>query len=101
LEAQSLHIKALIAYTISLSIEPDFVPSIISTAEVMMKASSSQIFPITRSLLMNALRLDPTNHRAWSNLALICKKNGSLQQAVDFFQAAYELQSTAPIQSFL
>ncbi|GAV56580.1 hypothetical protein CFOL_v3_00122 [Cephalotus follicularis] len=98
-EAQSLNKEALVAFSVSLSIEPDYVPSIVSTAEVLMKFGN-QSLPIARSFLMNALRLEPTNHEAWMNLGLISKIEGSLQQAADFFQAAYELKLSAPVQSF-
>ncbi|KAJ0024075.1 hypothetical protein Pint_08643 [Pistacia integerrima] len=100
LEAQSLHKEALVSFSISLSIEPDYVPSIVSTAEILMKLGG-QSLPIARSFLMNALRLDPTNHDAWMNLGLISKMEGSLQQAADYFQAAYELKLSTPVQSFV
>ncbi|KAM1464213.1 hypothetical protein ACFXTO_043899 [Malus domestica] len=99
-EAQSQYKEALISFSVSLSIEPDHVPSIVSTAEVFMKLGS-QSLPMARSFLMNALRLEPTKHRAWLNLALISKKEGSIQQAADFFQAALELQLSAPVRSFV
>lgn len=98
-EAQSLYKEALVSFSVSLSIEPDHVPSIVSMAEVLMKLGSQQL-PMARSLLMNAVRLDPTNHQAWLNLGLISKMEGSLQQAADYFQAAYELKLSAPVQSF-
>ncbi|KAK4559849.1 hypothetical protein RGQ29_008863 [Quercus rubra] len=98
-EAQSLYKEALVSFSVSLSIEPDHVPSIVSIAEVLMKLGSQQL-PIARSLLMNAVRLEPTNHQAWLNLGLVSKMEGSLQQAADYFQAAYELQLSAPVQSF-
>lgn len=107
LEAQSLHKEALVAFSISLSIEPDYVPSLISSAETLIKmggtgtGTRSQTVPIARSLLMNTLRLEPTNHDAWFNLGLICKKEGLMQQAADFFQAAHELKLSAPVQSFV
>ncbi|KAK3020757.1 hypothetical protein RJ639_047885 [Escallonia herrerae] len=97
--AQLMHKEALIAFSISLSIEPDYVPSILSTAEVLMKMGS-QTLTIARSFLMSALRLEPTNHNAWLNLGLICKMEGSMLQAAEYFQAAHELQSSAPVQSF-
>ncbi|XP_041017109.1 protein NPGR1 [Juglans microcarpa x Juglans regia] len=99
-EAQSLYKEALVSFSVSLSIEPDHVPSIVSTAEVLMKLGSHSL-PIARSFLMNAVRLEPTNHQAWLNLGLLSKMEGSLQQAADYFQAAYELKSSAPIQSFI
>ncbi|KAI7745915.1 hypothetical protein M8C21_005543 [Ambrosia artemisiifolia] len=100
-EAKSLHNEALIAFSVALSIEPDYVPSIVSTAETLMKMGGTETLPIARSFLMNSLRLEPTNHDAWFNLALICKKEGFLLQAADFFQAAHELESSAPVQSFV
>ncbi|CAK9155432.1 unnamed protein product [Ilex paraguariensis] len=99
-EAQTVYKEALVAFSISLSIEPDYVPSIVSTAEVLMKMGG-QSLPIARSLLMNALRLEPTNHDAWLNLGLVCKMEGSIKQAADFFQAAHELKLSAPVQSFV
>ncbi|KAM7279460.1 hypothetical protein ACFE04_006594 [Oxalis oulophora] len=99
-EAQSLHKEAQISFLNTLSIEPDYVPSMVSVAEVLMKCSSESL-PIARSFLMNALRLEPTNHQAWMNLGLISKREGSLQQAADFFQAAAELKLSAPVESFV
>lgn len=99
-EARSLYKEALIAFSISLSIEPDHVPSIVSTAQVLMKMGR-QTLPIARSFLMNALRLEPTNDEAWLQLGLICKMEGSMLQAADCFQAAHELKLSAPVQSFV
>ncbi|TKY74972.1 Tetratricopeptide repeat protein 7A [Spatholobus suberectus] len=99
LEAQSLYKEAFVSFSVSLSIEPDYIPSIISTAELLMNLGM-QSLPIARSFLMNALRLEPTNHDAWFNLGLVSKMEGSLQQAAEFFQAAYELKLSAPVQKF-
>ncbi|KAJ9567564.1 hypothetical protein OSB04_003530 [Centaurea solstitialis] len=100
-EGESLHKEALVAFWISLCIEPDYVPSIISTAETLMKMGGKEMVPIARSLLMNTLRLEPTNHDAWFKLGLICKKEGLMHQAAEFFQAAHELKLSAPVQSFV
>ncbi|KGN62445.1 protein NPGR1 [Cucumis sativus] len=99
-EARSLHKEALVSFSVALSIDPDYIPSIISTAEVLMKCGN-QSLPIARSLLMNAVRLDPTSHEAWLNLGMLSKMEGLLLQAADFFQAAHELQLSAPPQSFV
>ncbi|KAI4337055.1 hypothetical protein L6164_015512 [Bauhinia variegata] len=99
-EAQSLYKEAFVSFSVSLSIEPDYIPSIISTAELLLK-QGTQSLPIARSFLLNALRLEPTNHDAWFNLGLVSKMEGSLQQAADFFQAAYELKLSAPVQRFV
>ncbi|XP_057469297.1 protein NPGR1 [Actinidia eriantha] len=98
-ETQGLYKEALVAFTVALSIEPDFVPAIVATAAVLLKIDR-QSLPIARSFLMNALRLEPTNHDAWWNLGLVSKMEGSIQQAADFFQAAHELKMSAPVQSF-
>ncbi|KAL6995350.1 hypothetical protein U1Q18_005488 [Sarracenia purpurea var. burkii] len=100
LEAQARYKEALAAFTIALCAEPDFVPTIVSSAEVLMKMGS-QSLPIARSFLMSALRLEPTNHEAWWNLGLVCKMEGSVQHAAEFFQAAHELMTSAPVQSFV
>lgn len=97
-EAQSLYKESLISFSLSLSIQPDYVPSIVSTAKVLMKLGN-QSLPIARSFLMNALRLEPTNHEAWFNLGLLSKSEGLLQQAAEFFQVAHELKMSAPVQS--
>ncbi|RDY09401.1 Protein NPGR1 [Mucuna pruriens] len=98
-EAQSLHKEAFVSFSVSLSIEPDYIPSIISTAKLLLKLGM-QSLPIARSFLMNALRLDPTNHDAWFNLGLVLKMEGSSQQAADCFQAACEMKLSAPVQKF-
>ncbi|KAI3465257.1 hypothetical protein Pfo_021920 [Paulownia fortunei] len=97
--AQEQYKEAIVAFSVSLSIEPDYVPSIVSTAEILMKMGN-QSLPIAKSFLMNALRLEPTNHDAWLNLGLIYKMEGSMQRAADSFQAAYELKLSTPVQSF-
>ncbi|KAK4352195.1 hypothetical protein RND71_027713 [Anisodus tanguticus] len=99
-QAKARHKEALVAFSVSLSIEPDYIPSIVSTAKVLMKMGNNTV-PIARSFLMNALRLEPTNHEAWFNLGMLVKMEGSVQQAADFFQAAHELKLSAPVQSFV
>lgn len=98
-EAQSLYKEAFVSFSISLSIEPDYIPSINSTAKLLIKLGM-QSLPLARSFLMNALRLEPTNHEAWFNLGLVSKMEGSLEQAADCFQAAYELKLSTPVQQF-
>ncbi|MCL7027882.1 hypothetical protein MKW94_003749 [Papaver nudicaule] len=98
-EAQSLYKEALVAFSLSLSIDPDYVPSMVSTASVLRKLGKKSL-PIAKSFLMNALRLEPTNHEAWLTLGFVSKMEGSLDQAADFFQAAHELQQSAPAQNY-
>ncbi|KAL4181523.1 hypothetical protein AMTRI_Chr12g237760 [Amborella trichopoda] len=98
-DSQSLHGEALIAFSIALSIDPDHVPSMISMAKALRQHGKKSL-AIARSFLMNALRLQPTNHEAWLNLGIVSKMEGSLQQAADCFQASYELKLLAPVQDF-
>ncbi|KAK4478312.1 hypothetical protein RD792_017601 [Penstemon davidsonii] len=98
-EAQGQHKEAIVSFSVSLSIDPDYVPSIVSTAEVLMMMDHKSA-PIAKSFLMNALRLEPMNHNAWLNLGFVYKMEGSIQQAADSFQAAHELKLSAPVQSF-
>ncbi|URE36075.1 TPR [Musa troglodytarum] len=100
LEAQSKQQEALIALLVSLSIEPDYVPSMVSMAAIL-RTRGGKSLATARSLLMNALRLEPTNHEAWMNLGFISKAEGSLHQAADCFQAAYELRQSTPVQNFV
>ncbi|CAN8291176.1 unnamed protein product [Cochlearia groenlandica] len=100
LEAKSLDEEALVSLFMSLSIEPDYVPSIVSIAEVMMKPGGESL-ATAKSFLMNALKLDPRNHNAWMKLGHVAKMQGLSQQAAEFYQAAYELEISAPVQSFI
>lgn len=98
-KAQEQHKESLASFVVSLSLDPDYTPSLVSIAEALISIGG-QSLPIAKSFLMSALRLEPTNHTAWWNLGLISKIECSLQQAADYFQAAHELQFSAPVQSF-
>ena len=96
LEAQSLHKEALAAFSVSLSFEPDYVPSMVSTGVVLRKIGGKSL-PIARSFLTNALKIEPTSHDAWLNLGLVYKLEGSLHEAADCFRKACELKESSPI----
>jgi tetratricopeptide (TPR) repeat protein len=97
LQAQSLHQEALTAFSLSLSIDPDYVPSMVCMAGILTILGGKSL-SIARTFLRNALRLEPTSHQAWLRLGLVLKSEGSLLEAADCFQAAYELQELSPIQ---
>lgn len=99
LEAQFLHHEALMAFSFALSIDPDYVPGMVCMAGILQKIGGSSL-SIARTFLRNALHLEPTNHRAWLSLGLVLKAEGSLLEAADCFQAAYELRELSPIQDF-
>ncbi|KAG8073890.1 hypothetical protein GUJ93_ZPchr0006g46136 [Zizania palustris] len=99
LEAQSLYQEALTAFSFSLSLDPDYVPSMVCMAGVLTILGGKSL-PIARTFLRSALRFEPTSHQAWLGLGRVLKSEGSLLEAADCFQAAYELQELSPIQDF-
>jgi len=56
--------------------------------------------PVARSLLSDALRIDPTNRMAWYYLGMVHRNDGRLSDAADCFQAASMLEESDPIESF-
>ncbi|KAL6867658.1 hypothetical protein ACP4OV_015682 [Aristida adscensionis] len=99
LQAQSLHKEALMAFSFCLSINPDYVPSLVCMAGIFRGLGGNSL-SIARTFLRNALRLEPTSHRSWLDLGLVLKSEGSVLEAAECFQAAYELREMSPIQDF-
>lgn len=100
-EGKGNHKTALKAFTRALDVDPDYVPSLVSTAAHLRKYGSCSAATV-RSYLMNALRLDKSNYKAWYNLGLIYKDEGgaSVAEAAECFEAAAFLEETAPLQPF-
>jgi tetratricopeptide (TPR) repeat protein len=101
-EAKGLYKAALKAFIYALDIDPTHVPSLISTA-VVLRQLGNQSHAVVRSLLMNALRLDRTNHSAWYNLGLFYKAKGTASsslEAAECFEAAAFLEESAPVEPF-
>ncbi|KAL2506555.1 no pollen germination related 2 [Abeliophyllum distichum] len=99
-EAKGLHKEALKSFGKALDIEPNHVPSLISTA-VVLRQLSDQSLPVAKSFLTDALRLERTNPSAWYNLGLLHKSEGnSAMEAVECFEAAALLQESAPVEPF-
>ncbi|XP_027364599.1 protein NPGR2-like, partial [Abrus precatorius] len=100
-EARGLHQEALKSFRKALDIEPNHVPSLISTACVLRQLGG-QSSSIVRSLLTDALRLDRTNSSAWYNLGLLYKADlgTSTVEAVECFEAAALLEESSPIEPF-
>ena len=90
-------VEALSAYVMSSSIDPDKAGPSMAT---VLFGLGPRAQPVARSLLMNALRVDPTCHVAWLGLGHIYKKEGLLTQAADCFQAALELFASSPLEGF-
>ncbi|RZB44971.1 Protein NPGR2 isoform D [Glycine soja] len=100
-EARGLHREALKSYRKGLDIEPNHVPSLISTACVLRQLGD-QSSSIVRSLLTDALRLDRTNPPAWYNPGLLYKANlgTSAMKTVECFEAAAFLEESSSIELF-
>ncbi|KAJ6771404.1 hypothetical protein OIU74_017781 [Salix koriyanagi] len=100
-EAKGLHQEALKAFKAALDVEPNHVPSLVSTACVLRRLGSQSI-PIIRTFLTDAIRLDKTNHSAWYNLGLLYKADpsSSVLEAAECFEAAAFLEDSAPVESF-
>ncbi|KAI8560822.1 hypothetical protein RHMOL_Rhmol04G0286000 [Rhododendron molle] len=100
-EAKGLQKEALKSFEKALDVDPNHVPSLISTA-IVLRELSDQSLPIVRSFLTDALRLDRTNPSAWYNLGLLYKAEvGALTlEAAECFEAAALLQDSAPVEPF-
>ncbi|XP_030463983.1 protein NPGR2 [Syzygium oleosum] len=100
-QAKGHHQDALKSFREALNVEPNHVPSLISTACVLRQLGSGSL-PVIRSLLTDALRLDRTNPSAWFNLGLAYKSDpgASALEVAECFEAAALLQETAPVEPF-
>ncbi|XP_054823245.1 protein NPGR2 [Prosopis cineraria] len=103
-EAKGLYKEALKAFDDALNIDPNYVPSLISTALVLRRCSGSkESHAVARSFLMDALRHDSLNAGAWYNLGLVHRDEGSvssLMEAAECFEAAHFLEETSPVEPF-
>ena len=94
-----MHQEALAAFSFSLSINPDYVPSMVCMAGILRSLGGKSL-SVAKAFLRSATRLEPTNHQAWLGLGLVLKSEGLPLEAADCFQAAYELRELSPIQDF-
>ncbi|CAA0817425.1 no pollen germination related 2 [Striga hermonthica] len=97
-EAQGQHKDALNSFQKALDIEPNHVPSLISTATILRKIGG-QSLPVIKSFLTDALRLDRINSTAWYNLGLLYKTDSTVD-AAECFGAAALLQESEPVEPF-
>ena len=100
-KAKGLHKEALKSFEKALDVDPNHVPSLISTA-IVLREINEQSLPVVRSFLTDALRLDRTNPSAWYNLGLLYKTGtgGLALEAAECFEAAALLQESAPVEPF-
>ncbi|KAI4327965.1 hypothetical protein L6164_020368 [Bauhinia variegata] len=98
-ERQGQKQEAVAAYMNAALLEPSYVPNKNSLGASLLKMGS-QAMPVARSLLCDALRIDPTNRMAWFYLGMVHKDDGRIGDAADCFQAASMLEESDPIESF-
>lgn len=91
--------EAMSAYTNALLLDPLFVPCKVRISALLSKMNSNAL-PVARSILSDALRLEPTNQLAWYYLGIIHRNDGRMADAVDCFQAASMLEESDPIENF-
>ncbi len=78
--------EALAAFVDALLLEPYYVPCKILFGGVLSNRSL-KVLPVARSLLSDALRIDPTNRMAWYYLGMVHRNDGRLSDAADCFHA--------------
>ncbi|OVA07936.1 Tetratricopeptide repeat-containing domain [Macleaya cordata] len=106
-EAKGLHKEALRAFRRAYGVEPTYVPSLVSIANVLRQQGMNNLsMPVVESYLTEALRLDGRNHSTWYNIGLLYKekaKGGEASasiEAVECFEAATVLKESAPVEPF-
>ncbi|XP_010524113.1 PREDICTED: uncharacterized protein LOC104802285 [Tarenaya hassleriana] len=93
---------AISAFLDGLLLDPTSVPCIVELSSLLSERGKdhSPTLPVVRSLLSDALKLDPTNRMAWYYLGMVHKHDGRVADATDCFQAASMLEESDPIESF-
>ncbi|KAG0470323.1 hypothetical protein HPP92_017023 [Vanilla planifolia] len=98
-EARSETQAALSCYRNALAIDPDHVPSKVSLGALLWSGGSRPL-AIAKSFLLDALKLEPTNHMAWHYLGMVHRDDGRLSDAADCFLAAAMLEESDPVENF-
>ncbi|KAK6259384.1 hypothetical protein SCA6_013858 [Theobroma cacao] len=91
--------EAMSAYINAILLEPSYAPCKVLISAMLSKMGSNSV-PVARTLLSDALRIEPTNHKAWYYLGMIQKDDGRLTEAIESLQAAYILEESDPVESF-
>ncbi|CDY55501.1 BnaA05g34390D [Brassica napus] len=93
---------ALAAFLDGLLLDESSVPCKVAVGALLSERGKEHqpTLPVARSLLSDALRIDPTNRKAWYYLGLVHKYDGRIADATDCFQAASMLEESDPIESF-
>ncbi|XP_026420245.1 protein NPGR2-like [Papaver somniferum] len=99
-QAKSLHKEALDAFVEALGNQDTYVPSLISTANILRQKGNNQSVSLAETYLSAAVQLDRMNHSAWSSLGLVYKQRGKDYKATECFEAAEVLEESAPVEPF-
>jgi cytochrome c-type biogenesis protein CcmH/NrfG len=91
--------EAMSAYINALLLDPSFVRCKILIGALLSKRDSNAL-PVARSILSDALKIEPTNRMAWYYLGIIHRVDGRIADAADCFQAASMLEESDPIENF-
>ncbi|KAJ4834863.1 Protein npg1 [Turnera subulata] len=91
--------EAICDYVNALLLDATLVPCKILIGSVLSRVDKNAL-PIARSILSDALRIEPTNRKAWYYLGIIHRHDGRMVDAADCFQAASMLEESDPIESF-
>ncbi|GLT94053.1 hypothetical protein SLE2022_118150 [Rubroshorea leprosula] len=91
--------EALSSYINAVLLEPSYVPCKVLIGALLSKIGVSAL-PVARTFLSDALRIEPTNRKAWYYLGIVHRNDGRIADATDCFQAASMLGESDPIESF-
>ncbi|CAH9106593.1 unnamed protein product [Cuscuta europaea] len=91
--------KAMAAYINAMLLDPNYVPCKILLC-ALVTTMGPKMQPVARTLLSDALRLDPTNRMAWYYMGCVHQNDGRIADAADCFQAASMLEESDPVESF-
>ncbi|KAL1191137.1 Protein NPG1 [Cardamine amara subsp. amara] len=93
---------AIAAFLDGLLLDGSSVPCKVAVGALLSERGKDHqpTLPVARSLLSDALRIDPTNRKAWYYLGMVHKYDGRIADATDCFQAASMLEESDPIESF-
>ncbi|KAL9229904.1 hypothetical protein vseg_005321 [Gypsophila vaccaria] len=91
--------EALAAYTNGVLLDPNYVPCKVLLGALLSNMGPKAL-PVARTLLSDALRIEPTNRKAWYYLGMVHKDDGRIADAAECFQAASMLEESEPIENF-
>lgn len=91
--------EAMSSYINALLLDPSYVRCKILIGALLSKRDSNAL-PVARSILSDALKIEPTNRMAWYYLGIIHRVDGRIADAADCFQAASMLEESDPIENF-